>query len=367
MANLRYKNLLRETTRHGKEVWYVRVKVDGKFKRTRLHEEPGSAAFIEEYNEALEGFNSPKAAELPKRYNRYSIGWLCAKYYASPDFQDGAPATQKQRRNILNRICEKSGHKDCRTLTSKDVKRGRDARRKTPGAANNFLKALKALYVFAIEEEFVETNPVVGVKRLKLAAGGFKTWTVGDCKKFEDKHPVGTPARLAYALALYAGLRRSDIITLGKQHITGDGFLRFKQAKQGNQAKEIHILILPELQQAIDAYASTGLHFLNNAYGKPYTHAAFGNRMRAWCAEAGLESGLSAHGLRKALGARLADAGLSEHQIAAVLGHRGTATVKIYTAGADQKRLAEEALRTLGEQRVAPGATFSKSGATKSR
>jgi len=82
-----------------------------------------------------------------------------------------------------------------------------------------------------------------------------------------------------------------------------------------------------------------------------------GNAMKRWTQQAGLPGGCALHGLRKALGSRLAEAGLTEHQIAAVLGHAGTGAVKAYTRGADQKRLAAEALRTLGAQSVPLGGT----------
>ena len=104
--------------------------------------------------------------------------------------------------------------------------------------------------------------------------------------------------------------RRSDLINVGRQHVIKDGYLRFTRKTN----REIQILTLPPLKRAP--------------------------------AECDL------HGLRKALGSRLAEAGLTEHQIAAVLGHAGAGAVKAYTRGADQKRLAAEALRTLEAQSV---------------
>jgi integrase len=50
------------------------------------------------------------------------------------------------------------------------------------------------------------------------------------------------------------------------------------------------------------------------------------------------------HGLRKLAAAALADAGCTAHEIAAVTGHRSLAMVSLYTASADQERLAEAAI-----------------------
>jgi integrase len=56
---------------------------------------------------------------------------------------------------------------------------------------------------------------------------------------------------------------------------------------------------------------------------------------------------LSAHGLRKATARRLAELGCSAHQIAAVTGHATLTEVQRYTAAADRKRLAQEAMSKL--------------------
>ena len=61
----------------------------------------------------------------------------------------------------------------------------------------------------------------------------------------------------------------------------------------------------------------------------------------------------SFHGLRKAALTRLADAGKTVHQIAAVSGHKTLKEIERYTKAADQRRLAREAL--LGEQTGANG------------
>jgi len=59
------------------------------------------------------------------------------------------------------------------------------------------------------------------------------------------------------------------------------------------------------------------LAFLVNDFGRPFTAAGFGNRFRQWCNEAGVKR-CSAHGLRKAAAARLAELGATEHEIMAV-------------------------------------------------
>ena len=58
---------------------------------------------------------------------------------------------------------------------------------------------------------------------------------------------------------------------------------------------------------------------------------------------------MSAHGLRKATGRRLAEIGCTAHQIASILGHASLSEVQRYTKAADRKRLAREAMAKLVE------------------
>jgi integrase len=65
---------------------------------------------------------------------------------------------------------------------------------------------------------------------------------------------------------------------------------------------------------------------------------------RSWCDAAGLPGHCVFHGLRKAALTRLADAGCSVHEIAAISGHKSLKEVQHYTEKADQARLAKAAV-----------------------
>jgi integrase len=60
-------------------------------------------------------------------------------------------------------------------------------------------------------------------------------------------------------------------------------------------------------------------------------------------------SGLTAHGLRKAAARRLAEAGCTALQIAAITGHKTLKEVSRYTAAADQGRMARDAMKRIGD------------------
>jgi integrase len=141
-------------------------------------------------------------------------------------------------------------------------------------------------------------------------------------------------------LLLYTGQRRSDVVKMGRQHIRG-GKIAVRQQKTD---EPLLIPMHPKLYAAIEATPAEHLTFLTTVQGRPFTPAGFTNWFRDMCNEAGLPNGLSAHGLRKAMCRRLAEAGCSEKLIAAISGHR---TLQHYTKAADQERMAVAAINKL--------------------
>jgi integrase/recombinase XerD len=102
----------------------------------------------------------------------------------------------------------------------------------------------------------------------------------------------------------------------------------------------------PELETSIAANPSRHLTFLVTEFGRPFTPAGFGNWFREQCDKANLHH-CSAHGLRKATAAALAEAGASTHEIAAVTGHMSLEEVERYTRAVRKKKLADAAMAKL--------------------
>jgi integrase len=87
--------------------------------------------------------------------------------------------------------------------------------------------------------------------------------------------------------------------------------------------------------------------FLVTQSGVGFTAGGFGNWFRGACRAAGIPD-RSAHGLRKSVATRLADAGCTEAQIKAVTGHQTSKEVERYTKARDQRLLAEAAFAMIG-------------------
>src|SRR6185437_7287307 len=76
---------------------------------------------------------------------------------------------------------------------------------------------------------------------------------------------------------------------------------------------------------------------------RPFSAAGFGNKFRDWCNQANLPH-CSAHGLRKATAARLAERGATAHEIMAITGHKSLEEVERYTRAARRGKLADSAM-----------------------
>ena len=346
----RLKYVVEDTDRHGN----VRLYFRRNGRKLRLRGPVGSPEFLADYKAASKG-PKPESTKTDKvgRVVPRSIKWLCVEYYKSAMFKELDPRTQKVRRSILERFCQhkSDGDKPYALLQPRHIRIRRDELSDRPEAANGMVKALRQLFRFALRYDHHDDNPAEKVEYLSGNAEGFHSWTLDEIAQFEAKHPIGTPARLALALALYTGQRRADLVSLGRQHVR-DGWLVFTQHKGRNRKPiRLEIPIIPELQRIIDATPTGDLTFLVTAFNRPFTSNGFGNRFRKWCDEAGLGN-CSVHGLRKAAAARLAELGCTEFEIMAITGHTTSKEVTRYTRAASQRTRAESALSRLSPEQT---------------
>lgn len=340
MAYLKLRYVHRHVDRHGKVRHYFR-----RFGReTRLPGLPGSNEFMRAYQTALEGkLNKPPSAGESQTVPG-SLSALIAAWYRSPDYLQLSRSTQTTYRNVVERLREAHGEKPVRSLHSKAVRKLVADKAATPGAANFLLRLIRIIMRFGVEEGWREDNPAIGVRKLRMTSEGFHTWTEEEIAQFERSHPSGTRARLALALLLYTGQRRSDVVRMSQKDLSGD-VLAVRQVKTGHS---LLVPVHPALRLELDFCNPAHATFLATAAGNPFSAAGFGNAFRSMVDQAGLPQRCCAHGLRKAAARRLAEAGCTTHQIAAVTGHKSLAEVQRYTIKAEQARLAREAMKGLG-------------------
>jgi integrase len=213
-----------------------------------------------------------------------------------------------------------------------------------PDSANGLRKVLRAMMAHAVAIGLRLDDPTQGVKAIKpKSKQGFHRWIEREIAQFEARHPIGTKARLALALGLYLGQARQDVVAMGPQHIQNEVLYWIRGKTEETTGIELAIPIHPELRAIIDATPSGHLTFLVTEFGRPFAVAGFGNWFREQCDMANLHH-CSFHGLRKAASVRLAEAGCTPHEIAAITDHVSLKEIVRYTKTADRKRLAVAAM-----------------------
>jgi integrase len=319
--------------RHGKPRFYFRR---AGHKKVRLPGLPWSPEFMAAYEEALAG----QPVQIGSaRVRPGTLRALAVSYFASPTFRTKKPSTQYTYRNVIDRLCQGHGDKRPALLQREHVIRLIAARAGTPGTANALRRSLRALMQHAVEIGMRADDPTRDVRAIPVRGDGYHSWSESEIAQFERHHPAGSRARLAFALLLYTGQRRSDVVRMGRQHTRG-GAIEVKQVKTG---REVWIPVHEALASIIAETATSNLTFLVTDQGKPYSAAGFGNWFRDQCRAAGLH-GCSAHGLRKAAARRLAEAGCSAHEISAITGHASLREVARYAEAADRRKLAASAM-----------------------
>lgn len=192
---------------------HIRQEKDGRvyvrrsgFPSVRLREPPGSEAFMAEYARALEATAPAKPKLL--RASTGSLAWLCQQYLASSDYTYKLkPSSRAVRRRALQQVCDRHGPKPFALMKQEHVRRIMDEKAGKPEAANTVLKALRALFKWAIKENHVTSNPAAAVPKVTYKSDGYHTWTDDEVRQFEARWAPGTKQRLALALLLYIQAR----------------------------------------------------------------------------------------------------------------------------------------------------------------
>lgn len=331
-------HVLKERNRHGTWVYYYRV---GKGPRTRLRGEPGSDEFKASYKAAVIG---TPLVERRERSDTRSLKWLIERYMESRKWAELSVATRRARGNLFLQMVKAAGDEFFADISKQDMEAAIDARANTPAQANCLLKAVRGLFAWAIKNDIAVFDPTQGVEPIHYKSDGFEPWTNEDVIKFCTKWKVGTRQRLAFELLLCSGLRRSDIVKAGRQHMSGNTF-SMRTKKTG---AEITVEFPDRLMKVIGETKTGDLAFVVGESGKPFTSEGFGNWFRKHCTAAGVHK--SAHGVRKLSATLAANAGATSHELMAQYGWATSRQAETYTKKADRKRLGIRSSKLVAEQ-----------------
>jgi integrase len=300
----------------------------------------------EEFMAAYSGFLAEKPMAAKSALHADSLGKLIIDFYGDRMFTGLKASTRQLYRYVLEPIARKHGHRSVVLLTAdKAEKIINEVGAIRPGMGNLTRAVMRRVFKLAVKQKRRPDNPMLGIEAFKT--GSHHTWNDAELKQYENKWRPGTRQRLAYALLLYTGQRVGDVARMSRADVS-EGLIYVEQEKTG---AVLHIPIAPELDRAMKACPAEGLTLIGDANGRPLKRAALSHLMRLAIREAELPPRCVSHGLRKAAMRRLAEAGGTAKQIAAVSGHKTLKEVERYTAAADQKKLARAGMSKLVDRK----------------
>lgn len=331
-----------------------RVRVEGnKRRKITLRVPPEHPDFYEHYHAARAGMQLERSATPAEASIPRSIAWLSHLFEAAMQDKVGHgqmhQSTLTQRSSFYKRLRAEHGDKSL-FMPRSEVIKIRDSMAATPGAADNMVKSIRALFVWGIDQGHLPEdapNPADGVSKINKGTGTIP-WSVEDLENYRAVHPFGTTAHLALSILMFTACRVGDAWWIGRGNetmIDGTPHLDWQPGKKGSA--RVTIPIAPPLLKAIRAQKIVGPAYILTEHGQPHSSAkAFANRFRKWCDAAGLEN-RSAHGIRKAAGELMALQGATQYAIMAVHGHTQAKTSEQYTRDANRRMLAAGAMQKL--------------------
>lgn len=349
--------------------WYVRRRG----KKIRLRTPPGVPGFGAEYDAALArlvGGVTPVTAAVNAPHPKGTFGWLGAQYFVSRgngEFLTLDEISQRRRRTDLEACFkvpltdsdpEPMGNCPLKHLSPQMMKRMIEMKDGN-AARTTRRKHLSVLCAWGVENKHLTSNPVRDIKAGRaVKTGGYYTWTIEDVQQFLAYHnnpdPRSRKACLALGLLLFGGMRRQDMVVLGKQHCKGDVIRYIPQKTIKLRRRMSQKPLLPVLKRIIDSCSDVlgDLTLLVNGFGKPFTPAGFSNWFRDRCDDADLPQ-CTPHGLKKSGATIAAENGATTRQLMAMFDWDSPQMAEVYTRAAEQKKLAGEAMFLISLERTA--------------
>ncbi|MBS0271010.1 MAG: site-specific integrase, partial [Proteobacteria bacterium] len=281
-----------------------------------------------------------------------SVGALIIDYKQAPEFTSLEPKSQKDYDRDLERlkpieICKAAD------IRRKHVIKIRNKVAKASGAraADHFVSVVSALFRAGLDLDYdLESNPAHNINRLAKSES-YEVWPQQIREAFEKSSP---PEYLmtAYMLGRWLGLRASDIVRVGPAHRETDTIvIRCRKTRKSSGA-DAHASMSSELKGHLEGL-SKGLLYVRREDGSSIDANALAKRMRKHLKSIGVV-GYTVHGLRHLRGMELAEAGCSENEIMAQLGHVTPQMAAHYTKAARRKALSASAAKKLeqGERMI---------------
>ncbi|MDP9787473.1 tyrosine-type recombinase/integrase [Agrobacterium tumefaciens] len=245
-----------------------------------------------------------------------NLSTLITLYRGSSDFRRTKLGTRYEYDRYLDKIRLQFGPLSLNDLqqpsTRGAFKEWRDSLADKPRSADFAWMVLVRVLSFAKDRGMISVNIAERGGRLYRSTRRDQTWADADVAAFEAVAPVYM--RLAIQLALWTGQRKGDLLRLTWRDFDGSN-LRFIQSK----TKARVLVPMGGLADVLRSQSGSGA-ILRNSRGAAWTSDGFNTSWRKCCTKAGITD-LTFHDLRGTAITRMALAGCTVPEIAAVTGH----------------------------------------------
>ncbi|UDL92224.1 tyrosine-type recombinase/integrase [Mesorhizobium sp. PAMC28654] len=307
MVTLELKGLHRVTAK-GRVYWYAWRG------GPRLVGMPSTPEFFASYNEAIASRTTPDN-------NRFRS--LVTQYKASADYNKLAESTRRNWGPWLDRIAGHFGELRIAQFDRPEkirpiIRRWRAAYAETPRSADYGMQVLSRVLSYAVDPlGKIGSNPCEGVRQLYSGSRSEIIWTDNDVEHLKKTCSV----EIAHAVDLAActGLRVGDLIRLSWSHVDEDA-ITISTGKSRHQREAI-IPLYQELRDALGRIPKRSPVILTSSKKRPWTvnglASSFSDAKKiAW--QKGDD--LHFHDLRGTAATKFYTAGLTEREIAEIMG-----------------------------------------------
>lgn len=334
-VNLPYVHLVRA---RGKRYAYYRRSGS----RIPIQGEIGTFEWRQRYDQIHHNFENFADQPDSRQVLPGSLEALWMAYCAHSAFRRLSERTQKGYERLMAPVIRDWGHGIVAKMKQTWVQDRIDELDPTPRTANALLAVLRLLLTWGEKRGWLESNPARLVDTVKYTKASHRVWRQ---QEIDAMTAPGSPVALEVLMALYTGQRQGDIL-----QILWSAFdptapeIRLTQSKTRTS---LVIPVHPVLAAALEVARRSDDTICTRPDGARWRADHFRHVFADTRARLGLPDDLHFHGLRHSAASRLAEAGCSHAEIAAITGHKTIAMVSHYAAGARQEQLAKTAMGRL--------------------
>lgn len=280
------------------------------------------------------------AAKHTKRPRR-GLAALISEYKASPEFNRLSYETQKDYFRTLDRIEQHFGRASLKAFEDRrmrgDIIEWRDQLKHKPRTADKGTVMLGTLLSWGVERGMLSVNVAQGIPLLHSVNKADQIW---ERRHFKAMIHAPPQVKDALKIAAFTGLRLQDLVGLSWEHVQANALVLVTNKRKGRAV----IPLTPTLRRIIYARPWREGTILRNSRGKPWTKLGLSCVVRRAQPE---WFDRTLHDLRGTYVTWLASAGLSDEEIARIVGWTARRVADIRARYVDEQKIVASVLKRL--------------------